>query len=95
MSDHLQWRPTGSDLGWVVIYNRVLLRNWNKEPKSDFSGLGGPGDPSDTATGSGVSLWSLVTFLDVVAIDSARHGLERGFFRSKMSGGSEDSFFVH
>ena len=42
MSGHLQWRPTGSDLGWVVIYNRVLLRNWNKEPKSDFSGLGSP-----------------------------------------------------
>ena len=32
---------------------------------------------------------------DVVAINSARHGVERGFFRSKMSGGSEDSFFVH
>ena len=41
-----------------------------------------------------MSLGLLRTFGDVVAIDSARHGLESGFFRSKMSGGSEDSFFV-
>ena len=25
--------------GGVVIYNRILLRNWHKEPKSDFSKL--------------------------------------------------------
>ena len=78
----------------MVIYNRVLLRNWNKEPKSDFSDWGGPGDPSDTATGSGMSLGVLLTFGDVVAIDSARHGLERGFFRSKLSGAQCESPYL-
>ncbi len=80
--------------GGHPIYNRVLLRNWNKEPKSIFfRDWGRPGDSPDTATASGMSLWLLRTFLGTVAIDSGRHGRERGFFRSKMSGGSEDSFF--
>ena len=65
------------------------------QPKRDFWGWGGPVDPRTAATGPGMSLWLLQTFLDVVAIDSGRHGLGRGFFRSKMSGGSEDSFLVH
>ena len=65
------------------------------QPGTDFRDWGGPIDPADTATGSGMSLGVLRTFGDVVAIDSGRHGRERGFFRSKMSGGSEDSFFVY
>ena len=33
MSGHLQWRPTGSDLGWVVIHNMVFtkeLKEYNR-----------------------------------------------------------------
>ena len=41
-----------------------------------------------------MSLRVLLTFGDVVAIDSARYGLEKGFFVSKMSAGGEKSFLV-
>ena len=64
------------------------------QPKRDFWGWGGPVDPRTAATGPGMSLWLLQTFLDVVAIHSGCHGLERGFFRSEMSAGGAKSFLM-
>ena len=64
-------------------------------PNPDFSSWGGPADPRTAATGPEISLWVLLSSGDVVAIDNACRGLERGFFRSKMSECSEDSFFAY
>ena len=65
------------------------------QPGTDFWSLGGPARLLDAPTGPGTTPGAPLTFRDVVAIDTGRHGLARGFFRSEMSGGSEDSFFVH
>jgi len=71
-----------------------VVRVTHISPDPDFSNWDGPGDPSGTATGPEMFVEARATFGDVVAIDSARHGLERGFFHSKISAGIEDSFFV-
>ena len=67
------------------------------QPGTDFWSLGGPARLLDvpTAYRSRVHGRGIPTFGDVIGFDTGRHGLARGFFRSKMSGGSEDSFFVH
>ena len=69
-------------------------RGSRNQSGTDFWSLGASARLLDAPTGPGSTAGTSLTFGDVVAIDFARHGLERAFFHSILNAEQCKTFTV-